>query len=171
MPKPIIKRVFEQLGEQVKDTANGVAKAPVDIVKTALGQSESTNSPDPLETNPQSAGSQKPITNQSQITDPLIAKKKAELESSQAQIRLHQDRLKEEQEYFSIKEAEKKQAEKQDELQEREEEQQQIVQIRRQEEKDAALQPASTGPKGPMSPLGMTAKKKKGTIESGRLKD
>ena len=171
MPKTIIKNVFESLGEQVKDTAKGVAKAPVDIVKTALGQSESTNSPDPLETNPQQAGGQKPKASQSQTTDPLIAKKKDELESSQAQIRLHQDRLKEEQEYFSKKEAEEKQAEKQDEVKEQEEEQQQIVQIRRQEEKDAALQAASSAPKSPMGPLGMASKKKKGTIESGRLKD
>jgi len=165
MAKQTIKGIGEQVGEIVKDTVKTASQEPKKILENILGQ-KSDDGEKGVEL-PGSGGKKKTKAKQQQSSDQLLVNKKLEEEKKRAALlQYHREQMREE-EAFSVEDEQKEQ---QEESKEEEEKQKQveIVQLKRQKEKDAALQAESTTQKGPVGPLGAKMKKKKGTREMGK---
>lgn len=166
MKKKVVSDTFEQLGELAKDSAKAVTSEPAKILETALGGSDDSAVDEKIQE--PIMGGKKPTS--SIKSDPLIKRKKLEdQEKVQRLLQLHRQRLKEEEDYQERTVTEEEKLEELEEHRKKEEEQKEIVQLQKQDAKDATLN-APTAVKGPQGPLA-AAKKKKGTKELGRQKD
>lgn len=156
-PKSIVQNVFEKIGEQVKDTAKAVVSEPAKVLEQALGDDDNTDGETGIETLTVSSGQKQQSPKAAGATQTLLdAKRLEEEKKKQELLRLHRQRLAEEKAAWERVKAEGEQEEK---LEEQKEEQAEIAQIQRQRvDADKA------------AVLG-AAKKKQGTMESGRLKD
>lgn len=164
MQNKVVADTFEKLGELVKDSAKAVVSEPGKVLENALGGDDSLGEEQGV-----SGGSQQ-NQKKSKQADPLIVKKKQQdKERTQKLLQLHRERLKEEQAYQERTVTKEEREEEREELIEEEEEDKRIIQLQRQDAKDAVLN-APSSVKGPQGPLA-AAKNKKGTKELRRQKD
>jgi len=163
----VVADTFEKLGELAKDSAKAVAKEPGKVLENALGGDDSLGEEQGVNGTSQQTNQKKP-----KQADPLIVKKKQQdRERTQKLLKLHRERLKEE-EAYQERTITKEEREEEIETQKKEEEEQKrIIQLQKQESKDAALNaPMAASAKGPQGPLA-AVKNKKGTKELRRQKD
>lgn len=176
MAHKTVQNVFEKLSDQVKHTATTAAQEPAKIAGSLIGESSTADSGEAggqdalgaaLE---QASGSSK--TAQASAQGAVVAKKRMDDQQKTAKLlEMHRQRLRESEEFQRSEEQKKIQETKLEEQQEAQEEQEEVLQLKRQEAKDAVLNaPTAASQKGPQGPLGV-AKKKSGTKEMGKLKD
>ena len=167
MQKKIVADTFEKLGELAKDSAKAVVSEPGKVLEKALGGDDSMGEEQGV-----SGGSGQTNQKKSKQADPLIAKKrKQDKERTQKLLQLHRQRLKEEEAYQERTVTEEEREVEMEMRKKEEEEDKRIVQLQKQEAKDAVLNaPTAASGKGPQGPLA-AAKNKKGTKELRRQKD
>lgn len=170
----VVSDTFEKLSELAKDSAQAVATEPLAILKQALGvQNEQGQSTEPLEqgTAAQMTSQTQPSDAQKPTEDPLLTKKKLDDKERTAKLlALHRQRLKEEEIYFQQSQTEKVHQEKLEEEEHKQKQQEEIMQIERQNAKDAVLN-AQGMAKGPQMPGAVKqAQKLTGTKEIGKSK-
>lgn len=167
----VVSDTLEKLGELAKDSGKAVANEPLKILQQALGMEDGDGaSPDPLEQGV-SAAKQNQQNQANLQANQLLEKKKIDDKVRVQQLlALHRQRLKEEETAFEQAEAEEEQKERLKEQEERQDEQEEIIQLHRQEAKDAVLNtPTAASGNGPQKPGAVKqAQKLTGTKEVGK---
>ena len=164
----VISDTLEAIKDLATDTGKAVVREPLEILQKALGEDEPGEASDPLEqgstTSPQSAK-----VNPTGISDQqLVAKKMDDRDTVQKLLALHRTRMKEEESFYEQTDAEKEQKTQAEEQKKQQKHQENIVQLQRQEAKDAVLQSPGTS-KGPGVPGAVKqAQKLTGTREVGK---
>ena len=140
MPKQIVADTFEALGGVAKDTASGIAREPLNIIKDLLGQDIGSDEQAPSISGGQQQAQQKAQTNQTQALQQL--QKSDELQKAEKIAKIRQQM-----QYLQKQKAEsdrlKSEADEEDEeklAEEQQKQQEEVVQLSKERDKESVLQ-------------------------------
>ncbi|MFC1653291.1 hypothetical protein ACFL1M_00395 [Patescibacteria group bacterium] len=172
MQKSVVQDTLEKLGKLAKDSGKAVSQEPKKILENALGTADEEEGASAEETGTTGGKKTQGKKPSDQAASNLMVKKKLDdREKVQKLLQLHRQRLKEEESFQQQEESKEDQEENLEEQEEQKKEQERIVQLQKQDAKDAVLNaPTAASQEGPSGPMS-SAKKKKGTKELGRNKD
>ncbi len=131
---------FEQVADAAGDTAKAVVNEPKKILESILGSSKpNTGGVEDSSIETMSQAGDDPAAKQAAMQK-LAQKQQDDQQKSQALVRLHQQRLQEERDYFMKQKQEDEQKKQQDEQQDQAQKQHEIVQLQHEKAKSDQLQ-------------------------------